>query len=190
MSRRYHAHRREQRGWPRARLHPRGFGAVGLITGVFPALQVSKPDDDETFKARSTSRGAQLGGGRRLGLPPLNVAELAMALVLLVVAGLMIKSFVGLLAVPKGFNPDGLLTLFLNPGFAKSPGMSSQRINVYWTSTSMGCIYTTDYGRLLSSLFPMASTQSHPICRGSSESRKPLRFGDGGLGTTFLRYLT
>jgi hypothetical protein len=48
----------------------------------------------------------------------------------------MIKSFVRLLAVPKGFNPDGLLTLFLNPGFAKSPGMSSQRIAYFEKSHS------------------------------------------------------
>ena len=41
------------------------------------------------------------------------IAELALALVLLVGSGLMIKSFLRLLAVPKGFNPDGLLTLAL-----------------------------------------------------------------------------
>ena len=42
------------------------------------------------------------------------IAELALALVLLVGAGLMIKSFLRLLAVPKGFNPDGVLTLMLD----------------------------------------------------------------------------
>jgi putative ABC transport system permease protein len=102
---------------------------VGLIAGVFPALQASKTDVQETLKTRSTAGGAQLGrGGVRRGLPALMVAELALALVLLVGAGLMIKSFVRLLAVPKGFNPDGVLTLFLNPSLAKYPQASPQLV--------------------------------------------------------------
>src|SRR5262245_11024579 len=93
---------------------------VRLIACVFPALQASKTDVNEALKARSTAGGAQLGRGAvRRGLPALMAAELAMALVLLVGAGLMIKSFVRLLAVPKGFNPDGVLTLYLDPSFAK-----------------------------------------------------------------------
>jgi putative ABC transport system permease protein len=99
---------------------------VGLIAGVFPALQASKTDINETLKSRSTARGAQLGRrGVRVGLPAFMVAELAMALVLLVGAGLMIKSFVRLLAVPKGFNTDGVLTLYLNP---KYPSASPQSV--------------------------------------------------------------
>jgi putative ABC transport system permease protein len=97
---------------------------VALIAGVFPALQASKTDVNETLKAGCTAGGAQLGRRSvRLGLPAFLVAELAMALVLLVGAGLMIKSFVRLLAVPKGFNTDGVLTLYLNP---KYPGASPQ----------------------------------------------------------------
>ncbi len=99
---------------------------VSLIAGVFPALQASKIDVNETLKSGPTTRGAQLGGrGVRLGLPAFMVAELAMALVLLVGAGLMIKSFIRLLSVPKGFNTDGLLTLYLNP---KYPSASPQSV--------------------------------------------------------------
>src|SRR5262245_29513410 len=89
---------------------------TGLIAGVFPALQASKTDVNETLKAQSVTRSWQ--GGARRPLSALMIAELALALVLLVGAGLMIKSFLRLLAVPKGFNPDGVLTLALSPSSA------------------------------------------------------------------------
>src|SRR5262245_12050860 len=89
---------------------------TGLLSGVFPALQASKTDINETLKAQSTAGSAR---SRRSGslraLPALMIAEYALALVLLVGAGLMIKSFLLLMAVPKGFNPDGVLTLTLSP---------------------------------------------------------------------------
>src|SRR5262245_56838072 len=88
---------------------------VGLITGIFPALQASKTDVIETLKLQSTAGGSQSGHGKgQRALPALVIVELALVLVLLVGAGLMIKSFLRLLAVPKGFNPDGVLTLELS----------------------------------------------------------------------------
>jgi putative ABC transport system permease protein len=88
---------------------------VGLITGIFPALQASKTDVNETLKLLSTAGGAQFGHGKgQRALPALVIVELALVLVLLVGAGLMIKSFLRLQAVPKGFNPNGVLTLELS----------------------------------------------------------------------------
>jgi putative ABC transport system permease protein len=84
---------------------------TGLIAGAFPALQASKTNVNETIKKQ---QGAQSGqGGARRALHALMIAELALALVLLTGAGLMTKSFLQLLAVPSGFNPDGVLTLKL-----------------------------------------------------------------------------
>jgi predicted permease len=105
---------------------------TGLIAGIFPALQASKTDVNETLKAQSGAMGAQWrhGSGLRT-LPVLMIAELALALVLLVGAGLMVKSFLRLLAVPKGFNPDGVLTLGLLPNRNKYPLRSPQR-NAYY----------------------------------------------------------
>src|SRR5262249_47695847 len=75
-----------------------------------------KTDINETLKAQSTTGSAR---SRRSGslraLPALMIAEFALASVLLVGAGLMIKSFLRLMAVPKGFNPEGVLTLTLPP---------------------------------------------------------------------------
>jgi putative ABC transport system permease protein len=85
---------------------------VTLLTGVFfgliPALQASKPNLSETMK--DAGRGSTEGGRRQLIRSTLVVLEVASALVLLVGAGLMIKSFWQLQKVDPGFNPDKALT--------------------------------------------------------------------------------
>jgi putative ABC transport system permease protein len=98
---------------------------TSLIAGIFPALHASKTDVNEALKAHSGA-GSGRGGARR-ALPALMISELALALVLLVGAGLLVKSFLRLTAVPKGFDPDGVLTLHLDPSVAKYPYRSPQR---------------------------------------------------------------
>ncbi|MBO0727237.1 MAG: ABC transporter permease, partial [Blastocatellia bacterium] len=78
---------------------------VSLLAGAFPALQASRTDVNETLKAQSTAGRARAGRGGRRTLSALMISELALSLVLLVGAGLMIKSFLRLLTVPSGFNP-------------------------------------------------------------------------------------
>ncbi len=102
---------------------------TALLAGVFPALQASKTDVNETLKAQSASHTASRAARRTL--PALMIAELALTLVLAVGAGLMIKSFMRLLAVPKGFNPDGVLSLVFSPSRAKYPPGSPQRRAYY-----------------------------------------------------------
>jgi putative ABC transport system permease protein len=97
---------------------------TGLIAGALPAMQASKTDVSGTLKELSGARSGQ--GGARRALSALMIAELALALVLLTGAGLMIRSFLRLLAVPRGFNPDGVLTLTLSPSAAKYPWQSPQ----------------------------------------------------------------
>jgi putative ABC transport system permease protein len=105
---------------------------TGLIAGVVPALQASKSDVNETLKSQSAIAGSQSGratyGGLQRALPALMITEFALALVLLVGAGLMIKSFMRLLDIPKGFNPDGVLVLTLSPKTTKYPVGSPQRL--------------------------------------------------------------
>jgi putative ABC transport system permease protein len=86
--------------------------ATVVVFGLVPALQVSKTDLIETLRegGRTTS-----GGVERLQLRSLLVvSEIALALVLLISAGLMIKSFSRLLAVDPGFNPENVLTMQVN----------------------------------------------------------------------------
>lgn len=80
---------------------------TGLIAGLAPALQVSKPDLNELLK--EGAKGSQ--GGRQGLRKALIVAEVALALVLLVGAGLLVKSFQRLQQTDLGFNPDNLLTM-------------------------------------------------------------------------------
>jgi putative ABC transport system permease protein len=95
---------------------------TGLLAGAFPAMQASKIDINETLKAQYMAGSARSrSGGSLRALPALMIAEFALALVLLVGAGLMIKSFLRLMSVPKGFNPDGVLTLRLSPRFDNYP---------------------------------------------------------------------
>jgi putative ABC transport system permease protein len=79
-----------------------------LIFGLAPAWQASKPDLNEVLKEEG--RGASSGSGRSLR-SLLVVAEVAVSVVLLVGAGLMIKSFIQLQSVNAGFDPHNLLTM-------------------------------------------------------------------------------
>jgi putative ABC transport system permease protein len=83
---------------------------TGMLFGLIPALQVSKPDLNEGLK--EGDRGST--GTRNRARSLLVVSEVALALILLVGAGLMMKSFVRLLEVRPGFDPENVLTASLS----------------------------------------------------------------------------
>jgi putative ABC transport system permease protein len=85
---------------------------TGIIFGLMPALHASKPDLNESLKEGGRSATGGFAGGRSRQL--LVMAEVALSLVLLIGAGLMLRSFARLLAVDPGFKPERLLTLNLN----------------------------------------------------------------------------
>jgi putative ABC transport system permease protein len=87
----------------------------GIVFGLVPALQASKPNLNETLKESGKSSAGNLRG--RHIRSALVITEVALALVLLVGAGLLIKSFSKLQEIDAGFNREKLLTLqmFLPP---------------------------------------------------------------------------
>ena len=98
---------------------------TGVICGLIPALQASSVQPGEALKdgGRGTQGGAR---GRRL-LGALVVSEVALALVLLIGAGLLLRSFHRLSKIDPGFQTDNLITLrTVLPG-TKYPGPEPRR---------------------------------------------------------------
>ncbi|HZM90090.1 MAG TPA: ABC transporter permease [Blastocatellia bacterium] len=84
---------------------------TGIVFGLAPALQASRPDVGEWLK-----EGGRAGSNRshQRTRSALIVAEIAVALVLLIGAGLLVQSFVKLRQVDLGFDPKGLLTMWVS----------------------------------------------------------------------------
>jgi putative ABC transport system permease protein len=85
---------------------------TGLLFGIFPALQLSKPDLTNALK--DGGRGSA-GAGRQRMRSALVVAEVALAVVLLVGAALFIGSFVTLMRIHPGFDSERVLTAQVSP---------------------------------------------------------------------------
>ena len=85
--------------------------AAGILFGLVPALQTSRPNLNEELKD-SGQRGSETGGRNRIG-SLLIVSEIAVSFILLAGAGLLIKSFMHLREMNPGFNPDNVLVMRL-----------------------------------------------------------------------------
>ncbi len=90
-----------------------GLVAVALF-GIVPALRASRPDMMGTL--RSSGRSASLGSARTLR-NSVVVAEVALAFVLLVGSGLMLRSFIAIAHVDPGFDAGGVLVFNVQPNF-------------------------------------------------------------------------
>ena len=86
---------------------------TGLIVGLAPALQVS--EGDEAAVLRAGGRSASSSRGARRLREGLVIAEVALASVLLVAGGLMIRSFQAVMDVELGFDAEGAVAWQLNP---------------------------------------------------------------------------
>jgi putative ABC transport system permease protein len=97
---------------------------TGVIFGLAPALSCSHSAPHEALK--EGSRNVSEGRRQRRTREGLVVLEFASAMVLLIAAGLMAKSFVSLLGVKPGFRPDRILCLTISLSASKYPDARSQ----------------------------------------------------------------
>jgi putative ABC transport system permease protein len=84
---------------------------TGVLFGMAPALQASKVNLTEMMK--EGAKGASSGRGRKRLRGALVVGEVAMSLVLIIGAGLLVKSFINILATDPGYDPDRVVAMDL-----------------------------------------------------------------------------
>lgn len=92
---------------------------TGVIFGLVPALHAARPDIAGML--RESVRGSTRGGANRTR-SMLVMAEMALAVVLLVGAGLLVKSFVALIRVNPGFSTDHVVSFDLTLPASKYQG--------------------------------------------------------------------
>lgn len=95
---------------------------TALLCGLAPALQISRPDLNESLKEGGRAGASALPNRLRSALV---VAEVALSLVLLTGAGLMIRSVLALQRIDPGFRPEGVTTFHLSLPFAKYQDMEA-----------------------------------------------------------------
>jgi putative ABC transport system permease protein len=82
---------------------------TGVLFGLLPALRISKLDVNSVLKETSGRSGTGLRHNRLRGV--LVASEMALAVILVVGAALMIRTFVGLRSVHPGFDPHNVITM-------------------------------------------------------------------------------
>ncbi len=122
-------------GWKTIRLDSNAFlfallvsVVSGVLSGIAPSLLSSRTNVSSTLK--EGGRGSTLGRGRHRLRATLVIAEVSLALVLLVGAGLLVRSFQGLLSVNQSYTPETLLTMNMTLPDTQY-GKDSERINFH-----------------------------------------------------------
>ena len=154
--------------------------ATGLLFGLAPALNAARGRTSEALKERGRgSDGAGPGRGRIRHL--LVVGEIALAVLLVIGAGLLIRSFWSLLEVDPGFNPDRLVKFQFQLPANRYPQDFGNFPN--WETIIAFQNELTDRVRPLPGVDSMAQGYSHPLDSGfttrfSVEGQPPVPPGE------------
>ena len=146
---------------------------TGILAGLAPALRFSRSELGDALKENTRSASASTGAGRLRAL--LVVSEIALALVLLIGAGLMVKGFRNLLTVEMGFDRTHVLTFHVALPEAKY--QTKDQVLSYYDRVlrelralpgveSVACVTT------------LPSSWTSNWTEYSAENRPPLRPGD------------
>jgi predicted permease len=99
---------------------------TGLVFGLAPALQATRPDVGKTLKDQA---GAVVGGGHGRLRDALVVTQVALSLLLLIGAGLFLRSLKNLSNLGPGFLPERLVGFTIDPSLN---GYSVERLKVFY----------------------------------------------------------
>jgi putative ABC transport system permease protein len=132
---------------------------TAVATGLLPALRAARPDLTDSLKEGTA--GAGTGHRRQRLRAALVISEIALAVILVVGAGLLIRSLWQLRAVNPGFEPEGLVTFFISP-----PPLRAQ------DPASLAALYTQvqDAARALPGVTSVALTNFPPLSGGGLPS--------------------
>lgn len=157
--------------------------AAGLAFGIAPALQISEGRVHEALK--SSGRSATVGKRGQWVRQSLVVSEIALACVLLVSSGLLIRSFRKVLDVDLGFRPEHVVAVRVDPEKQRAAFNSAQQFVAYLnevlrlTREIPGVTAAT-----IADGLPLGSNRSWGITVGGEEYKK------GKFETGFIRVAT
>src|SRR5438445_310856 len=132
---------------------------TAVATGLLPALRAARPDLTDSL--REGTAGAGTGHGRQRLRAALVISEIALAVILVVGAGLLVRSLWQLRAVHPGFDPQGLVTFYISP-----PPLRAQ------DPARLAALYTQvqDAARALPGVTSVALTNFTPLAGGGLPS--------------------
>jgi putative ABC transport system permease protein len=142
---------------------------TGLVFGLMPARQATKVDLNDSLKESGRGSSATASTLRLRGV--LMAVEVAMSLMLLVGAGLLMRSFARLARVEPGVDPRGVATAWIHLPNAKYPDEPRQRLAMFDILHRVQAVpgVTT---AALTSAFPLGANQQNKITFGGHPTPK------------------
>jgi len=132
---------------------------TGIVFGLVPALKLLRPDVNETLK--EGGRGSS--GKRHRAQRVLVAVEMALAIVLLIGAGLMIRSLARLWAINPGFDPRNVLTFNISLTSSQNASAGQLRSNYRETLRQLQALRGIEAVSMVGGSLPMTGDSEVPF---------------------------
>ena len=132
---------------------------TGIVFGLVPALKTMRPDMHETLK--EGGRGSS--GARHRTQSVFVVVEMAMAVVLLIGAGLMIRSLAALWSIDPGFDPRNALAFSISSTSGPNPTAGQLRTKYRETIRGLENVPGVEEVSLIEGTLPMSGDSELPF---------------------------